>query len=99
MAVVAADPLFFDLLPEVIAAEKANGFAAMHQWHEFKDAGGYASYGASLTEAYQTAAGIAGQVLDGADVSQIAVVPLTNISSLAINRATARRLGLKTRGA
>jgi ABC-type uncharacterized transport system substrate-binding protein len=95
VALVTADPLFNDLRPDVIKAEKANGIAAMHQWHEFKDDGGYASYGTDLTEAYQTAGSVAGQVLDGTDLSQIPVVPLTNIAGLAINRATARRLGLK----
>jgi ABC-type uncharacterized transport system substrate-binding protein len=96
VALVAADPLFNDLRPDVIKAEKANGVATMHQWHEFKDEGGYASYGTDLTEAYQTAAAIAGQVLDGTGPAEIPVQPLTKIASLSINRATARRLGLKT---
>ena len=56
VALVAADPLFNDLRSDVIKAEQANGVAAMHQWHEFTDEGGYASFGTYLTEAYQTAA-------------------------------------------
>jgi ABC-type uncharacterized transport system substrate-binding protein len=97
VALVAADPLFNDLRSDVIKAEKANGVAAMHQWHEFKDEGGYASYGTDLTEAYQTAGTMAAQVLDGTNLAEIPVQPLTNIASLSINRATASRLGLKTR--
>lgn len=94
-ALVAADPLFNDLRQDVIAAEKNYGIAAMHQWHEFKDEGGFASYGASLTEAYEQAAVIAGMVLNGTDsIANIPVVPLTNIG-LAFNRKTAQRLGLK----
>jgi len=94
-ALVAADPLFNDLRQDVIAAEKSYGIAAMHQWHEFKDEGGYASYGTSLTEAYEQAAVIAGQVLDGTDsIANIPVVPLTNIA-LSVNSKTAQRLGLK----
>jgi ABC-type uncharacterized transport system substrate-binding protein len=96
VALVTADPLFNDLRSDVIKAEKANGIAAMHQWHEFKDEGGCASYGTDLTEAYRTAGTIAGQVLDGNDISEIPVQPLTNIAGLAVNLATARRLGLKT---
>jgi putative ABC transport system substrate-binding protein len=96
VALVTADPLFNDLRSDVIKAEKANGIAAMHQWHDFNDAGGYASYGTDLTEAYRTAGTIAGQVLDGNNPSEIPVQPLTNIAGLAVNRATARRLGLKT---
>jgi putative ABC transport system substrate-binding protein len=93
VALVAADPLFNDFRPDVISAEKASGVAAMHQWHEFKDEGGYASYGADLTEAYQKAGTIAGQVLDGTDLAEIPVQPLTNIA-LSINPTTAKRLGL-----
>jgi len=65
----------------------------MHQWHEFKDEGGYASYGTSLMEGYQKAGTIAGQVLDGAAPSTIPVYVLGNIA-LSINRATAKRLRL-----
>jgi ABC-type uncharacterized transport system substrate-binding protein len=95
VALVAADPLFNDFRSDVLSAEKASGVAAMHQWHEFKDEGGYASYGTDLTEAYQKAGTIAGQVLDGTDLAEIPVQPLTNIA-LSINRATAKRLGLTT---
>jgi putative ABC transport system substrate-binding protein len=94
VALVAADPLFNDFRKEVIQAEIDNSFAAMHQWHEFKDEGGFASYGTDLTEAYQTAGAIAVRVLDGTDPAAIPVQPLTNIK-LSINRATAKRLGLK----
>ena len=92
-ALVAADPIFNDHRKEVIAAEKANSIAAMHQWHEFKDEGGYASYGTSLIEAYQKSGEIAGRVLDGAAPSTIPVYVLGNIA-LSINRATAKRLRL-----
>ncbi|MGB8743464.1 MAG: ABC transporter substrate binding protein, partial [Xanthobacteraceae bacterium] len=97
VALVAADPLFNNLRPDVIQAEKTCGVAAMHQWHEFKDDGGYASYGTDLKEAYQTAGTMAAQVLDGTDVAEIPVQPLTNIAGLSINSATAKRLGLKAR--
>lgn len=97
VALVAADPLFNDLRRDVIQAEKTYGVAAMHQWHEFKDDGGYASYGTDLKEAYQTAGTMAAQVLDGTDVAEIPVQPLTNIAGLSINSATAKRLGLKAR--
>jgi ABC-type uncharacterized transport system substrate-binding protein len=97
VALVAADPLFNDLRSDVIKAEKTHGIAAMHQWREFKDEGGYASYGTDLTEAYQMAGTMAAQVLDGADAAEIPVQPLTNIAGLSINGATAKRLGLKAR--
>jgi ABC-type uncharacterized transport system substrate-binding protein len=96
VALVAADPLFNDLRVAVIAAEKAYGVAAMHQWHEFQADGGYASYGANLTQAYQLAGTIAGKVLKGTAPRNIPVQPLTTIG-LSVNRAAAKRFGLKVR--
>lgn len=96
MALVAADPLFNDLRVDVIAAEKACGVASMHQWHEFQSDGGYASYGTNLTQAYQMAGAMAGKVLKGIAPRNIPVQPLTTIG-LSINRAAAKRFGLKVR--
>jgi putative ABC transport system substrate-binding protein len=91
-ALVAADPIFNDHRKELISAAKSSGIATMHQWHEFKDEGAYASYGTSIKEAYQKAGTIAGRVLDGEAPSAIPVYVL-NIA-LSINRATAKRLRL-----
>lgn len=94
-ALVAADPIFNDHRREVIRAAKRNGIATMHQWHEFVDDSGYASYGTSLMEAYQRAGTIAGQVLDGtANPATTPVYVLTHIE-VSVNRATAKRLGLR----
>lgn len=92
-ALVCADPIFNDHRKEALAAAKANGVATMHQWREFKDEGGYASFGTSLIEAYQKAGTIAGHVLDGTAPSAIPVYVLGNLA-LSINRATAKRLHL-----
>jgi ABC-type uncharacterized transport system substrate-binding protein len=97
VALVAADPLFNDLRLDVIAAEKTCGVASMHQWHEFQSDGGYASYGTNLTQAYQMAGTIAGQVLKGTAPRNIPVQPLTTIG-LSVNRTTAKKLGLKSSG-
>jgi putative tryptophan/tyrosine transport system substrate-binding protein len=93
---VAADPIFNDHRKEIIAAEKANSIGAMHQWKEFKDEGGYASYGTTLKDAYQMAGTIAGQVLDGANPSSITVYVLGSMA-ISINQTTARRLRLPSR--
>jgi ABC-type uncharacterized transport system substrate-binding protein len=93
VALVAADPLFNDLRSDVIKAETENNFAAMHQWKEFRNEGGYASYGTDLIEAYRKAGQIAADVLDDTPPLEIEVQPLTNIA-LSINPATAKRLGL-----
>ena len=95
-ALVAADPIFNDYRKVAIDAENANNVGAMHQWHEFKDEGGYTSYGTSLREAYQQAGRIAGQVLDGADPSTIPVYVLFTVALL-INQATAKRLHLASK--
>jgi len=95
-ALVAADPIFNDHRKELIAAARSSGIATMHQWHEFKDEGAYASYGTSIMEAYQKAGTIAGRVLDGEAPSVIPVYVLGNIA-LSINRATAKRLRLASK--
>jgi ABC-type uncharacterized transport system substrate-binding protein len=97
VALVAADPLFNDLRKDVIAAERTYGMAAMHQWHEFKSEGGYASYGTNITKAYQQAGAIAGQILGGTAPANIPVQPLTTIA-LSVNTTTAKRLGLPAPG-
>jgi putative ABC transport system substrate-binding protein len=95
-ALVAADPIFNDHRDVVIKAENNNKIGAMHQWHEFKDEGGYTSYGTSLVEAYQQAGKIAGRVLSGTDPSTIPVYVLANVALL-INQATAKRLHLTSK--
>jgi ABC transporter substrate binding protein len=93
-ALVAADPIFNDHIPEIIAAGRANGIATMHQWSEFKNAGAYASYGTDISEAYAEAARIAAQVLQGTNPSAIPVYVLPNTYA-AFDLQVARRLGLK----
>jgi ABC-type uncharacterized transport system substrate-binding protein len=89
---VAADPIFNDHRKEVLGAAKKAGIPVMYQWSEFKNEGGYASYGTSLIDAYDAAGTIAGQVLDNTDPKDIPICVLT--PAPAINRKTAKRLKL-----
>lgn len=93
-ALVAADPIFNDHIPEIISAASRNGIATMHQWSEFKNAGAYGSYGTDISEAYEQAAGIAAQVLGGANPSTLPVHVLPDTYT-AFDLKVAKRLGLK----
>lgn len=92
-AVVAADPFFNNNRSRVISLASEFAMPAIYQWREFVAAGGLISYGPSITEAYQHAGRVAGQILKGAKPADIPVVqPATFV--LAINRKTAGKLGL-----
>ena len=92
--VVAADPFFNNNRSRVIALAAEFSMPAIYQWREFVSAGGLMSYGPSITEAYQHAGKVAGQILNGAKPADIPVVqPATFV--LAINQKTARKLGLE----
>jgi hypothetical protein len=89
-AAVCADPIFYDFRSDVIKGAKGAGTSgsyhirSIYQWLEFGGNTGDLRYGPSLIEAYQTAGKMAAQVLDLADPSDIATIPvvtLTNIQS------------------
>lgn len=91
--VVGADPFFNNNRPRVISLASEFSIPAIYQWREFVAAGGLISYGPSITEAYQHAGRVAGQILKGTKPADIPVVqPATFV--LAINRQTAGKLGL-----
>lgn len=88
-ALVAADPIFNNHRREVIAAARRNRVLTMHQWREFRDEGGHASFGTSLKEAYQQAGRIAAQVLDGGDPANMPVYVLSTLE-FSLKRAAAK---------
>jgi len=94
-AAVCADPIFNDFRKELIDAAKGKGapggyhIRTIYQWKEFKDDGAApddVTLGTVLVEAYETAGEIAGKVLDLADPSDIAKIPVVTLNKIETSR-------------
>jgi putative ABC transport system substrate-binding protein len=66
---------------------------AIYHIREFPLAGGLMSYGANLVDAYNQMGVQAGRILKGANINDLPVVRPTKFE-LALNRSTAKKLGL-----
>jgi putative tryptophan/tyrosine transport system substrate-binding protein len=60
---VASDPLFFVERKRLVSLAAGSAVPAMFDWREFVEAGGLASYGTSLSDAFRQAGGYAGRIL------------------------------------
>src|SRR6185369_6323261 len=66
---------------------------AISAWREFTQAGGLASYGTSISEVFQRAAGLVDLILRGAKPAELPVALPTKFE-LVINLKTAKALGI-----
>lgn len=62
---VAADPLFFDLMNDIVPIANANNPHVMWQWREFVQNSGWMSYGTDIDSCYNYAGSMAGELLNG----------------------------------
>jgi putative ABC transport system substrate-binding protein len=88
-----ADP-FFNSAAETLAALTArHAVPAIYFYREFPAAGGLASYGTSLADAYRLVGGYVGRILKGERPGDLPVQQSTKVA-LTINLKTAKALGI-----
>jgi putative tryptophan/tyrosine transport system substrate-binding protein len=90
---VVADPFFVNWRDRIILAANQRRIPGVYFLREFAQAGGLASYGVSLLDAYRQAGVYAGKILDGIKPADLPVVQPTKFD-LVINLKTAKALGL-----
>jgi putative ABC transport system substrate-binding protein len=91
--VVAPDALFLDRRAQIADLATRYGIPTMYELHEYVEAGGLVSYGASAAELYQHGGTLTGLILMGRKPADLPVLQPTKFE-LAINMKTAKALGL-----
>jgi putative ABC transport system substrate-binding protein len=91
--VISPDPFFVTQSEQLASLALRQAMPAIFQYRPFVAAGGLASYGGSIADAYRTAGVYAGRILKGEKPANLPVQQSTKVE-LIINLKTAKALGL-----
>jgi putative ABC transport system substrate-binding protein len=91
--VIGADAFFFSRRDQFVGLATSRSIPTVYPWREAVVAGGLASYGASVTDAYRLAGVYVGRILKGEQAANLPVQQSTK-TELVINLKTAKVLGV-----
>jgi putative ABC transport system substrate-binding protein len=91
--VIGADAFFFSWRDQFVALATRSSIPTIYPWREAVVAGGLASYGSNVTDAYRLAGGYTGRILKGDKPANLPIQQSTK-TELVINLKTAKTLGL-----